>query len=131
MLNEERVILMTKMASYEEKEGKQDKEVGSYFRGDYVAIQVMKSVVCGTVAFAICFGVYFYCRLDEFMESIYKIDLVSFIQNILFYYAISMIVYGALTYLFTTWHYMKVKKSLKQFYQHLKKLNALYKESQN
>ena len=35
MLNKERVILMTKMASYEENEGRKDRAVMSYFRGDY------------------------------------------------------------------------------------------------
>lgn len=32
MLNEERVILMTKMASYEEGEGKKSMSLGRYFR---------------------------------------------------------------------------------------------------
>ena len=35
MLNEERVVLMTKMASYEANEGKKSLAIGSYFRSDY------------------------------------------------------------------------------------------------
>lgn len=129
MLNEKRVILMTRMASYEEKEGKQNMEVNRYFRGDYATIQVLKSVVCSTVAFGLCLLLYFSCNFDEFMENIYKIDLISFVQNILFYYAVMVVGYGALTYLFSTWHYLKVTKSLRKYYQYLKKLNALYKEN--
>ena len=53
MLNEERVILMTKMASYEENEGKKNVNIGNYFRGDYIAIQVLKSIFCATIAYAI------------------------------------------------------------------------------
>ena len=32
MLNEEKVILMTQMASYEENEGKKNMAIGRYFR---------------------------------------------------------------------------------------------------
>ena len=42
MLNEERVILMTKMASHEENEGKKNVAIGNYYRSDYIAIQVLK-----------------------------------------------------------------------------------------
>ena len=37
MLNEEKVILMTQMASYEENEGKKNMAIGRYFRSDYIA----------------------------------------------------------------------------------------------
>lgn len=33
MLNQERIILMTKMASYEENEGKKNNLIMNYFRG--------------------------------------------------------------------------------------------------
>ena len=44
MLNEERIILMTHMASYEEHEGKKNVAIGNYFRGDYIGFQVLKSI---------------------------------------------------------------------------------------
>ena len=40
MLNEEKIILMTQMASYEENEGKKNMAIGRYFRSDYIAIQL-------------------------------------------------------------------------------------------
>lgn len=60
MLNEEKIILMTQMASYEENEGKKNMAIGRYFRSDYIAIQVLKSVLCATIAYAGLFcSVYF------------------------------------------------------------------------
>ena len=41
MLNEERVILMTKLASYETNEGKKNVAIGNYFRSDYIGWQVL------------------------------------------------------------------------------------------
>ena len=39
MLNEERVKLMVQLASYEQKEGKEDFKVSSYYKKDYVSFQ--------------------------------------------------------------------------------------------
>lgn len=131
MLNQEKVILMTKLASYEENEGKKNADIGNYFRGDYVAIQVVKSLICATLTFVLIFGMYIFYDLDSFMVEIYKIDLLSYAKNILIYYVITVIVYCVITYLFSTWRYFKARKSLKLFSQNLKKLNTIYRERKN
>ena len=57
MLNEERIKLMTRMASYEEHEGRRNMAIGNYFRSDYIGFQVMKSIISATLAFAIVLGI--------------------------------------------------------------------------
>jgi hypothetical protein len=126
MLNEERVILMTHMASYEAGEGKKNVKIGNYFRSDYVIGQVLKSVVCGTLAFAVLLTLYILYDFETFMQDLYKIDLVSFAKNVLTYYGIALATYAVLTYVVCTYRYAKAKKSLKDYYYNLKKLNSLY-----
>ena len=58
MINEEKVILMTAMQAYEDREGKKDIAIASYFRGDYLGYQVLKGVISITVVLAILFGCY-------------------------------------------------------------------------
>lgn len=128
MLNEERIILMTKMASYEENEGKKNMAIGKFFRSDYIAIQVLKSIVCATIAYAVCFALYIFYDFETFMQDIYKMDLISFAKDVLLYYAITVVVYGAISYCVYSWRYAKAKKSLKCFRNNLKKLNSLYDE---
>lgn len=128
MLNEEKVILMTKMASYEEHEGKKNMKIGNYFRSDYIAVQVLKSIFCATVAFALIFVLFIFYDFEVFMQDIYKMDLVSFAKTILMYYGITVVAYGAVSYGICTYRYAKAKKSLKLYYQNLKKLNSLYEE---
>ena len=55
MINESRVKLMTRLAVYEGGEGKKNMSIGSYFRGDYISVQVIRSVICGTAAFLLVF----------------------------------------------------------------------------
>ena len=53
MLNEDRIKLMTRMASYEENEGKRSMAIGKYFRSDYLSLQTIKSIISATLTFAI------------------------------------------------------------------------------
>lgn len=128
MLSEERVILMTKMASYERNEGKKNVSVGNYFRSDYIGVQVLKSIFCATIAFAIIFALFIFYDFELFMQDIYKMDLITFAKNVLIYYGVTVLVYGVISYAVYSYRYTKAKKSLKCYYQNLKKLNALYHE---
>lgn len=128
MLNEERVILMTKMEAYAQKEGKKNMQIGNFFRSDYISIQIMKSVVCATLAYGIGFAVYVLYHLEVFLENIYKMDLVAFAKNVLIYYGITVVGYGVISYFICSHRYAKAKKSLKNYYNHLKKLNSLYRD---
>lgn len=126
MLNEERVILMTKMASYEENEGKKNVNIGNYFRDDYISIQVLKSILCATIAYAIIFALFVFYDFETFMQDIYKMDLIDLGKNVLFYYAVTVVSYGVISYAIYSYRYTKAKKSLKRYYQNLKRLNSLY-----
>ena len=131
MLNEERVILMTKMASYEEHEGKENMKIGKYFRGDYIAVQVLKSILSATVAFALILGLYVLYDFEVFMSDIYKMDLFIFAKNVLMIYFAVVAVYAVLTYVIYTYRYSRAKKSLKNYYGNLKKLSALYEKKKH
>ena len=126
MLNEERVILMTQMASYEKGEGRKNVKIGNYFRSDYISIQLIKSVISVTIAFAIVFALYVFYDFETFMLDLYKIDLFAFAQNVLVWYAAIVLGYAALTYIICSWRYARARKSLKCYYHNLKKLNTLY-----
>ncbi len=126
MLNEERVILMTQMASYESGEGRRNVKIGNYFRSDYIAIQVLKSVVCGTIVFGIVFALYIFYDFEVFMQELYKMDLLAFAKSVLIKYAVSIVAYGLLTYIICTYRYVKAKNSLKCYYHNLKKLGSFY-----
>ena len=102
--------------------------IGHYFRSDYVAIQVMKSIFCATLAYAMCFALYIFYNFETFMQDIYKIDLLTFAKDVLMYYVISVVVYALISYVIYTYRYAKAKKSLKCYYHNLKKLNAMYHE---
>lgn len=126
MLNEERIKLMTKMAAYEENEGRRNMATGSYFRGDYIEMQILKSIFSATVAYLVLFGMFIYYDFEVFMQNIYKMDLVEFGKNTLLYYFIFVVSYAVISYIVYSYRYSKAKKSLKRYFYNLKQLAALY-----
>lgn len=128
MLNEERIILMTQLAAYEANEGKRNAKIGNFFRSDYIAVQVLKSIVSASVAFALVFALYIFYDFENFMQDLYKMDLIAFARDVLIRYGISVVAYGVITYIVCTYRYSRVKRSLKRYYHNLKKLTSLYRE---
>ncbi|MBP3459477.1 MAG: hypothetical protein J6K58_09720 [Lachnospiraceae bacterium] len=126
MLNQERIQLMTKMAAYEENEGKKYMSIGSYFRSDYIGLQIIKSIICATIAYVILFGMYIFYDFEFFMQDLYKMDLLEFGRNVILYYFIFTLVYAVISYVVYSYRYHKAKKSLKKYYHHLKQLSAMY-----
>ncbi len=126
MLNEERIKLMTKMASYEANEGKKNVSIGSYFRGDYIGLQVIRAVISGTVGFFIVFGMYILYNFETLMADIYKMDLLKFGRRVIIIYLVYIVLYAAVSYGIYTYRYTRAKKSLKRYYNNLKKLSYLY-----
>ncbi len=128
MLNEERVILMTKMASYEEGEGKRNMSLGRYFRGDYISIQLLRAFFSSTIAYLLGFGLYVLYDFETLIADIYKMDLFVFAKNIIMWYAIFVVGYCVITYAICAYCYAQAKKSLKLYYHNLKKLDSLYRQ---
>lgn len=126
MLSQERIKLMTKMAAYEENEGKKYMSIGSYFRSDYMGMQVIRSVICGTLAFLLLAGLYVYYHFETMMQDIYKMDLMLMGRKVLFYYIVFIAVYSVITYVIYSFRYSRAKRSLKHYYYHLKQLAAIY-----
>ena len=95
MLNEERVRLMTRMACYEAKEGRKNVAIGNFFRGDYIGLQVIKSVISATIAYILIFAMFILYDFEVFMEGLhltrndfvfldppYDSDFSTYAQNI-------------------------------------------------
>ena len=126
MLSQERIKLMTKMAAYEENEVKRYMSIGSYFRSDYMGMQVIRSVICGTLAFFLLAGLYVYYHFETMMQDIYKMDLLLLGRRVLFYYIVFIAAYSVITYVIYSFRYSRAKRSLKHYYYHLKQLAAIY-----
>ena len=128
MIHEERVILMTGLQVYEDGDGKRDIAISNYFRGDYLGMQMLKSVIYVTIAAGLFFAGYVFYNLEEFLNNIYQANWLEYAQTLLTRYLVLVLAYTLITYLVYACRYAKAKKNLKKYYGGLKALNAMYHE---
>ncbi|MDO4965602.1 MAG: hypothetical protein Q4E51_02750 [Lachnospiraceae bacterium] len=122
----EKTILMTHIAAYEQQEELGDLKVNSYFRGDYISMEVLKGAIYGTIGFAIIFLMYVLYDLETFMVEFYKMDIVSFFQGVLSKYIIFIAIYVVISYFVAAYRYGKAKKNVKLYQNALKNLYSYY-----
>jgi len=128
MLDEKKIRVMTRLAAYEEGTGKRYMPIGHYFRTDYICIQLLKSFIYGTIAFAMIVGVMLFYNFELIIGDVYNMDLVAYLKRYVKVYAICMIIYLVITYVYSVYRYSKAKKSLRSYDSVLEKLNKQYYE---
>lgn len=126
MINENRIKLMTRMAAYEKEEHKKNKAIVSFFKSDYISMQMLKTVVCTTIVFAIIFGLYVLYDFELFMKEIYQMDMFEFAKSVIMIYGIFLCVMLVITYVLSLYQYNKALQSTKLYYANLKKLSRIY-----
>ena len=117
---------MTRMACYEADEGRKNVAIGNYFRGDYIGLQVIKSIISATIAYVILFAMFIFYDFEVFMADFYNMDLFGFAKSVIIYYLIFTAAYALISYAVYTYRYTKARKSLKTYYNNLKKLAYMY-----
>ncbi len=126
MISEQRVKLMTRLAAYEAGEGKKNASIGSYFRGDYLSLQLMKSIVSATIAFALIAALFVMYDSEAFMQGLYQIDLMEYAKKLIIYYLGFVGIYSLISYLIYSYRYRKAKRRLKVYFNNLRRLQVLY-----
>ena len=131
MVNEERIKLMTRMAAYEKEEHNKNKKIVSFFKSDYISMQMLKSIVATTIAFAIMFGLYVLYDFEVFMKEIYRMDMFEFAKSIIIIYVIFLIITLVITYVVSLYRFNKALQSTKLYYANLKKMSRIYGERES
>ena len=127
MLNEEKVKYMTKAAAYETGPEKKNIKIDSYFRGDYLGLQLVKSGFAYTAAFCIITALGIMSRAEEILLQISQASYLNKIIKILvIVYAAGLLMYEAAVYVYYSKKYQRAKESVKGFHGHLKRIHKFY-----
>ena len=123
LIDENKIILMTRLALYEKKYLKEDKRRMSYFFEDYVYLKNFKSrlwitilmigVMCLGAAEIVVEGIIFPISLTQFLEVYVKPYVVPWVILLITYTFISASVYGK-RYKVSQKRYNKYKKLLRE-----------------
>lgn len=126
MVNGEKVILMTKLAMYEQSLGREDLDKGKYFKSDYVKYNCLKTLVSTTVLFWLIVAAYVYYNLGTIMEELASMDYLRVAYKLILYYGLVCLAFLVFAWVLYSYRYIKAKPKLIKYNQNLKKLIDFY-----
>ena len=128
MLNEERVKRMAKLALYETKGGSEEIKISSYFKKDYISINVWFSILWMTVAYVVFLALLGVAFMNLLMESMTMTLLIAIVVGSVVLYIALLITYIVLTRKLYKKRHARAYHRVKKFKQELEELEALYEK---
>jgi cytochrome bd-type quinol oxidase subunit 1 len=126
MLNNEKIILMTKLSLYEQKNQKKEINTGKYFKSDYMLLKMLSSFICVTVGYLICLVLWFMYSSDQVLAKMLTIESITGVfAVIILLYIILVVVYMIFSYAFFSHRFRKIRKNLKEYNGDLKTLHRI------
>lgn len=126
MLNEERIRLMTKLAIYEDGEGKKTIPMSHFYRSDFISREIMKSFIIGTILYGILLGLWLIYQMENLKGILFGGNIKALVIQGVVSYACFLGIYLLITYLVASVKYSKGKKSLKRYQSILKKIEKMH-----
>ncbi|WP_302626564.1 hypothetical protein [uncultured Eubacterium sp.] len=126
MLNNEKIILMTKLSLYEQKNQKKEIKTGKYFKSDYMLLKMLGSFISVTIGYLLCLGVWFMYSSDQVLANMTTLGrFTGFIVIIILIYVIVTIIYMIFSYAFYSHRFRTIRKNLKEYNGDLKTLHRI------
>ena len=130
MINEDKVKLMTKLATYEKKEGKESLPIVQYYQEDYNVYHVLKTVVSATLAYVLILVAGCVANSQYLLENIHKMSIGQIGGRVFIGYVIMLAIYITASLIFYIRKYENARESAKRYLHWLKQLNNYYKEQE-
>ena len=131
MLNENKVKMMTKMAIYEKNEGKRMLKMSRYYKGDFVTLGILKSIIASTLAFAVMAIFFALCNMEKIVSEVNTMDYTLIAKKIGAYYIIFLVVFSIIAGIVNAYQYDKSRAGLKKYLSRLNKLERFYNNQNN
>lgn len=128
MLNNEKIRTMTKLALYEQSNGKEDIRMAKYYKTDYVRLHVLKTAVSVTVGYILVLLMIGMYKAEYLISNLVSLDLIRIGQYILGVYIMIMAVYVTGSIIGYSLKYNKSRKDLSKYLKVLKKLDRFYQD---
>lgn len=126
LLNENKVKMMTKMAIYEKNEGRKMIKTAKYFKSDYIAFGVLRTLITTTIAFIIMLVMGILYNIDKIITDINNLDYSAIVTGIIICYIVMLILFSVIALIVYGRQYDNSRKGLKRYFSRLNKLERFY-----
>ena len=126
MLNERKIRLMTQLAIYEKKDGKEDLKLAKYYKGDHARFQAWKTAGAITIGYILLLVVAAIYKLEYLIDNAFTIDYKELGKKVIGIYVVILAVYFISALLAYSLKYAASRKRLARYFRMLRKLNHIY-----
>ena len=128
MVDEKKVKLMTRMASYENNEGKEDLKISAYYKKDYASIHMVYAIIWATVGYGCLVLLAGLCIFDKLMDSLSMSVVMTLGIGLIIGYLVVVIVYAAAVRIIYSKRHQKARMRVKKYNHDLVRLLKIYEK---
>lgn len=125
-MNEKRIRMMTKLADFEQKNGRWMRNAEGYYRSDYIGIHLLKNLIRITLAYLAGAGLWACAHMESLMKKLNTMDIRETGIKLLVSYIIIAVLFLALTYVIYTIRFYQSEKKLQTYRNMLERLILEY-----
>lgn len=130
MLNEERVKHMIKLADYETKGGKEEQKISSYYKKDYISMNIMWTLLWMTVAYGLVIGTVWLALRELVTVDLTRMQVLSLVILIASIYIALFITYMIAAKRYYKKRHARAYYRVKKFKENLMILEEMYEKEE-
>lgn len=128
MLDQRKIELMTRLAFYEQTDGKKDFKISEFYRKDYTSLHTICSVLWVTVGYLCVIGIVILMVLEDLLENLSNSLIVMLGGMILLGYISLVIVYAIITNHIYDEKHRDARQRVKKYNHNLTRLLRMYEK---
>lgn len=129
MLNNEKIILMTKLSLYEQKNQKKEIKSSRYFKSDYMLMKMLGSFACVTLGYLLALVLWIIYSSDQIISKMTTTGaFVGLVVVLVIIYIALTVVYMIFSYTFFSHRFRKIRRNLKEYNSDLKTLHRIQEQ---
>lgn len=129
MLNEDKIKLMTGIAMFEKREGKNLSLANRYFEKDYISSRMMRSFLCYTICYLLCAVIWVLYRLEELLQIVELQEITDIGVHAGVWYLAGLVLYLMITHYVARKRYDYARRGVRVYVAKLKRLEKRYTSS--
>ena len=126
MLDEKKICLMTKLARFESRTGKESLRIIRHHRGDYIGMGLLRNFFETTLGYLLVWGVIIAYNMDYLLDNLHKVKIFVVVVEFIVGYLIFLILYSVITWIKRRRQYEQAREEVEQYYNGLEVLSRRY-----
>lgn len=128
MIDEKKVKAMTDLAIYEKHHREDCRQARMYFKKDYISVEMIKSGILITIAYAIFAGVWMLAKVILADKEFHLRVITDALLRLGFGYIVLLVIYEVIIYYKQFFRYDRSKAAARTYLEKIKQVEACEKE---